>query len=58
MRRVGAVWDRERTSVKSKTPSRWLMAGWDASLGPLPRPTATAIPAVVLRGQESPAWHS
>lgn len=64
MRRVRAVWDRERTSVKNKTPSRWFMAGWDASLalnpplGHLPLPTATTIPAVVLRGQESPAWHS
>lgn len=52
MRRVGAVWDRERTSVKSKTPSRWLMAGWDASLAPNPplgpSPTPLQLPSQLL----------
>lgn len=63
MRRVRAVWDRERTSVKNKTPSHWFMAGWDPSLalspplGHLPLPSASTIPAIVLRGRESPAWH-
>lgn len=36
MRRVRAVWDRERTSVKNKTPSRWLMAGLGSQPGPEP----------------------
>lgn len=64
MRRVRAVWDGERTSVKNKTRPVGSWLGWDPSpaltppLGPLHLPTATTMPAVVLGDGRSPAWHN
>lgn len=58
MRRIRAVWDRERTSVKNKTPAHCFMAelgprlGPKTSLGPTPTSPVATTPAVVLRGGE------
>lgn len=64
MRRIRAVCDRERTSVRNKTASHclWLDRGPCLALNPPldqpPLPHCTTVPAAALTGRGSPAWHT
>lgn len=58
MRRIRAVSDRERTSVRNKTAS-CLWPDWGPLPGPKPSPRQTPhFPAATLTGRRSPAWHT